>query len=178
MKNNWNLGNWDSEAWLFKLPDGWIGSFPLCVMDIITRVETQIWEPVFSAAFDFGWKATLQTRSLAHCWIKAQDFAEGYFRLNWKGLLSKDQTWNRVACLSWYWTCSSQQEKLDGMLSSVVTFSRFHFRATLVGSLMGLYAMLIIVLGLVFPLSFFLSKGDRQSGVYLSVCKIYNKSDS
>ena len=40
---------------------------------------------------------------------------------------------------------------------------------------MGLYAMLIIVLGLVLPLSFFLSEADRQSAVYLSVCKIENK---
>ena len=60
---------------------------------------------------------------------------------------------------------------LKSYKKSVTSF----YRATLVGSLMGLYAMLIIVLGLVLSLSFFLSEADRQSAVYLSVCKIENK---
>ena len=44
-----------------------------------------------------------------------------------------------------------------------------YYRVSLVKTLSWLYAMMLVVLGLVFPLTFFLSDGNRDSGVYLSV---------
>lgn len=46
-------------------------------------------------------------------------------------------------------------------------------RTALVRSLTYLYCMILIVLGLVFPLTFFLSGGEKDSSVYLSVFHIY-----
>ena len=49
----------------------------------------------------------------------------------------------------------------------------FHFSMALVRWCIGLYAMTILVLGFVFPLTYFLSEGKRDNGVYLSVSTVF-----